>query len=279
MKNYIIITCDFSGLGLALDKRLEDSKVLIAYKGEEDDEKIDCLELEGKGLVETAPLEKVFKNRDKFRDWYWIFDSNHNWEFGKQLRAEGFKVFGGTEFTYKLEEDREFGLNFAEENGLISPLMKSFTSVEEGIRFLEENEDKAFVYKPNNQDCAYTTVPTSDDPISANIEIRRLIKSLGFTDYILQEKVKGIEVNTEVWFSNGQPLVAFCDLENKLAHNGDKGNPSGCMFDIAWEVPIDSPIIQMTVGKMFNDLRDINYTGFADCNAIISDYNNVNFLE
>ena len=279
MKNYIVVTCDFSGFGLAMDKRLEGSRVIFAYKAQEEDVNADLLESEGKGLFETAPLDKVFKNRNKFKDWYWIFDSNHNWEYGETLRKEGFKVFGGSEFTYKLEEDRAFGMDFAESCGLISPLQKEFNSVEEGIKFLEENEDKAFVYKPNNQDCAYTTVPTSDDPISANIEIRRLIKSLGFTDYILQEKVRGVEVNTEVWFCNGNPVISFCDLEDKLSHNGDKGNPSGCMFDIAWEVDIDSPIIKMTVGKMFKALKEINYTGFADCNAIISDYNNVNFLE
>lgn len=282
MRNYILVTCDFSGLGLALDSRLKDSKVIVAYKGEEDEdpEELKKLEKSGKGLVRTMPLEKLFAKREQLKDWYWVFDSNHNWEYGVQLRKEGFKrVFGGTEFTYKLEEDRNFGMEFAEECGYQLPFGKDFHSVEEGIAFLEANEEKAFVYKPDNQDAAYTTVPLADEPMNANKEIRRLIRSLGFTEYYLQEQKRGIEVNTEVWFSHGKPIVAFADLEDKIEHNGDKGNATGCMFDVAWQVPIESDLIQMTVGKMFKKLEEINYTGLADCNAIISDYNDVWFLE
>ena len=279
----ILVTNDWSGLGFALDQRIKENGdiVIIAYKPEEvisPDDK-ESYEIQGQGLVPTVPLDKIFQERGKFSDWYWVFDGNHNVKENEILREEGFKVFGGGEFTYSLENDREFGMQFAESCGFQSPECYDFSSVEDGIKFLEEHEEEMFVYKPNNEDSAYTTVPMSEDPMMANKEIRELIKALGFSDYILQKYVRGIEVNVESWYIAGRPVFTFANLEDKRLHNGDMGSPAGCAFDLGWQIKNDCGLAQMTVRKFDAKMKEINYTGFMDCNCIIADYNEVWFLE
>ena len=282
-KKIILVTSDWSGLGFALDKRIKERNVgiIIAYKPEDeiDDDCLESYEIQGQGLVETQSLDDVFYDREDYRDYYWIFDGNHNVDIGEQLIAEGFKVFGGTEFTFKLENDREFGVEFAESCGLHSPETHDFSSVEEGVKFLEENEEDMYVYKPNDQDCAYTTVPMSEEPMRANKEIQNLIKSLGFTDYILQKFVRGIEVNVESWYIKGVPVFTFASLENKRLHNGDMGSAAGCAFDLVWKIDDNCELANMTIRKFDQKMAEMNYTGFMDCNCIIADYKEVWFLE
>ena len=57
------------------------------------------------------------KNRAEMRDWYWIFDGNHSVDENELLRSEGFKVGLGGELSYKMEKDREFGIELAEKYG------------------------------------------------------------------------------------------------------------------------------------------------------------------
>ena len=282
MRKYILVTQTFDGIGFCFDKRLEDNgdEVIIAYKNTEDDgENEEGYDLNGDGMVKCFPLDKLIAKRDKLRDYYWIWDLNHNCEENQILRDEGFKVFGGQQFTYDLENDREFGIEFAESCGLMSPEHREFTSVEEGISFLEENEDKAYVYKPNHEDNCYTTVPNNEEPALANIEVRRLIKSLGFTDYVLQERVRGVEVNVESFYVNGIPLFTQANLENKKNHNRELGVATGCAFDVCWEIDNNCELANMTVRKFDSRLKEMKYTGFGDANVIISDYNQVNFIE
>jgi phosphoribosylamine--glycine ligase len=275
----IIVTNDWSGLGFALDSRLT-SKVIMAYKPVKiEEEDVDPYCKVGDGLVKKIFLDDIIEKREKYKDWYWIWDGNHNTDAGELLRKEGFKVFGGTEFTFKLEEDRSIGIKFAEKCGLNSPEQKDFHSVEEGIKFLEEHEEQAYVYKPDDEDSAYTTVPMSDEPPKANKEIQRLIKSLGFQNYVLQEKVKGIEVNVESWYIKGKPVFTFANLENKKLHAGDLGSAAGCCFDCGWVIENDCKLAEITVRNFDKEMLAIKYTGFADCNVIIGDYYQVYFLE
>jgi phosphoribosylamine--glycine ligase len=284
MRKYILVTETFDGLGFCFDKRLEDSEVVIAYQylpkdnkdlGEEEEGYLN----NGGGMVKKYPLAKLMAKREKLKDWYWIWDLNCNCEESEILREEGFKVFGGSQFTYDLENDRGFGIKFAESCGLKSPEYKEFSSIEEGISFLEQNEDNAYVYKPNHEDNAYTTVPISEEPDKANIEIRRLIKSLGFTDYILQERVNGVEVNVESFYVKGKCVFTWANLENKKVANGEMGVASGCSFDLGWQIDDNCELAEMTVRKFDDKLAEMEYTGFGDANVIISDYNEVNFLE
>lgn len=286
-RKFVLVTADWSGLGFAIQETwTNQSTVIVAYKpkSEVEDDKLESYEIQGQGIVETMPLDELMDERKEYKDWYFVWDGNHNPEENETLRKEGFKVFGGGKLPYDLENDREFGIEFAEECGLFSSESQEFTSDVEAISFLEQNEDKAYVFKANGAEDSSLTQPFYyiEDAHEANEACRNFIKAvfpkMKDKSFILQERVKGVEVNVEIFYSNGDPVLAQANLEAKGKENDDLGVPVGCAFDVCWVLPLDSPLVQMTAGKLSGKFKDLNFTGFGDCNVIIGD-NNVYFLE
>lgn len=284
--NFIICTRDWSGLGFALMLKDEGNDVLMAFNPPPDLEpdKEESYFRVGEGLVDRVPLQEAFKSRYKHRQAYWIFDGNHEWEFGDKLRKDGFKVLGASQWTERMEHDRDYGVDVAKKAGLDIPDSTEFSDAESAIAFLESNENKSYVCKPNAESGAtveayMTYVPQADTPEDANRELRSYLRSIEITDdFILQEKVNGVEVNVECFFYRGRPFFAHANFESKRKNSGDKGELTGCAQDVEFIVPMDCPLVTSTVGKMFPTCQRQSFTGFGDINCILSD-NKVHFIE
>jgi phosphoribosylamine-glycine ligase len=275
MKKLIFITQDMSGMGFAKLAQDQGDKVLLATAIQKDEKKKKEFNLVGNGIVPKIDLKEVLKNPPK--DAYYIFDQNFLPEVSDNLRKKGFKVNGASSFMVKAEHDREFGVDLAKKVGLSIPPTQEFKSLKDGLKFLEQNPDKAYVYKPNNSEDSYTTfVPSAEKDTSANEELRSYLASLQEPKdgYVLQERIKGVETNFEVYFYEGKPFFAFCDLENKKKIAGELGENFGCAFDFVFTVPIESKGIQKTIGKFFPFFEKMKYTGTYDVNIIVSERDN-----
>ena len=289
VKQYILVTCDFAGLGFAkqeIDRN--DSPVIIAYKpkdGYEDKDMKDSYKKCAEGICETFELDKLLENRDEYKDWIWVWDGNHNVDENELLKSEGYKVIFGGEFCYQLENDREYGLKFAEECGLISPESFEFSSVDDGVRFLEEHAEENFVFKPNETDENWLTyVPVNEEPVNGNIELREFImaidKSFNLSNgFILQKKVQGVEVNVEAFCLNGEFIFAHANFENKKTGVNDSGSACGCAYDVDFKLDMNSELFRRTVGKFSDKLKEKGFTGFADANVIVGEFQEIYFLE
>jgi phosphoribosylamine-glycine ligase len=280
---FAVITKDFSGLGWAIMLQREGHEVVIGYENkdleEEPPERQDGYLLVGNGLVAKEPMEQLFGRRSKLKDVYWIFDSNNLWEYGEKLRKEGFKVWGASELTHKMEHDRDYGVAIAKKYGFDLPLTKTFTNIDEAVTFLEQNEDTSYVCKPNDADSYLTYVPQSEVAESANRELRAYLRSMNDgTEFILQEVVKGVEAIPECFFYKGEPYFAWVEVECKRKNSGDKGELTGSSQGIGFLVDLDAPIIKNTVAKLFPFYKELRYTGFADVDVIIKD-NRFYFIE
>lgn len=281
-RKFILVTADFSGLGFALQEMNNpDSEVIIAYKPKAPltPEQKPAHMAQGNGLVKKYPLDVVMAKRDSFKKAFWVFDGNHNIKEGETLHREGFRVWNGTKFQFDMENDRGKGIAFAESVGLHSPPFEEFKTAAEGIKFLQANPDKAYVFKPNKAEDSALTQPFTMTPESknANLECQRFIASMGINDFILQERKKGVEVNTELFYSRGVPVLAQVNLESKRRSNGDRGYMTGCAMDVCWKVSLDAPIIKKTCGLFEGKLPPL-FTGFVDTNVIFGD-SEVWFLE
>ncbi|MDE1866126.1 MAG: hypothetical protein KGI08_00245 [Thaumarchaeota archaeon] len=278
-KRFVIVTQYFSGLGFAKMLKEEGHDYILATIMKEDEEKKKEFNLVGNGYINKAPYSDALA-----KEWsgaYFIFDQNHNEDIAEALRLSGEKVFGATRLKVKLEKDRKFAADLAKQAGLSLPETQEFHSAEEGIAFLEENEDRAFVFKPNNSECSHLTyVPNSEKDEDANMELKRRLKTLteGTDDYILQERRKGIEANFEMWVYEGKPFFAFANLENKRKLNRDEGEHVGCAQDIGFCISLESKAIQKTLMGYLKLPEFSHYTGFLDVNVIIADRENY-FLE
>ena len=278
-KTIIICSEDLAGLGFAKICIDNGYKTIFAYKMKEDEESEEEYLACGKGIVPKVELEKIFKERNKYREAYWIWDFNHNFEFAETLRKEGFKVFGGHELTYKMEKDRHFGTEIIKKAKLETPPTFEFKTIDEGLKHLDENLDKAYVFKPDEgKGCFTTYVPDSVKKEAANRELYSyMVSQDGETGtYILQERIDGVEANFELWLYKGKPILAYCNFECKRKLNHDEGEMVGCSQDIGFLIPIDCKGIKLTIERLLPQYR--SYTGFLDMNVIISD-NEVYFIE
>lgn len=270
MKTFIIVTKDYSGLGFAKRLSEEGNDVILATIMKKDEDNKKCFNLVGNGIVDKADFETVFEDREDYRDAYWIWDQNHNFEYADKLRSEGFKVFGGQELTSKMEHDRAFGNNIVKQAGLDTLPTFEFSDIDSGLAFLEENEDNAYVFKPDETDASYATyVPDNENDGLANKELCAYMESLPDAGtYILQQRISNaLEVNVEVWLYKGTPFFAYCGLESKRKLNKDEGEMVGCSQDITFAIPLESNLVMETVGKLYPSYQD--YTGFLDMNVLI----------
>lgn len=290
MRKFCLVTKDFSGLGFCLDLRNKNDQVVIARnpceKITSDSEEYSKYKNIGKDMLQIFDLEDVMNNRAKMKSWYFIFDGNHSVEENELLRKEGFKVGMGGELPYKMENDREFGIELAEKLGVESPLWEEFKTGEEGIKFLQQYKNDSFFFKPNATDESHmTTPPIGKDPIKANEILQILLESIETKEgYILQKKVRGTEVNLEYFVVNGEPKSAQINLEVKriseasLIDGYEKGTLCGCAFDVCKNIELDNKLVEMTIGKLKPFLKEHNFTGFADMNFIIGE-NDIWFIE
>lgn len=275
-RGFIIVTEDFTGLGWAKKLTEEGNDVILAYRLKDDEKLKKEAGKIGHGIVEVMEFDDVMDNREDYKDWYWIFDMNIHVKDAEILNDEDYKVLGGQEISDKLEHDRNFAAEFMEERGIKSPPTHEFTSVDEGLKFLEENEEKAFVFKPDEPNglcCTY--VPDSEKNEKANRELYVYLSSLKDAGtYILQERIKGVETNFEVWFYKGTPFFAMCDIECKKKLNHDFGGMVGCAQDVNFAIPLNCKAIQTTIAKLYDYYEEIEYTGFVDVNVIVYDNEN-----
>lgn len=287
-EKFIIVTSDQCGFGWA--KMCADAgyEVIIAGRPDEEDkleeekdkgkkkeleESIDLFWNIGEDMIPSMHLDDIFEKREKYKDWYWIWDYNHNWEMAEQLRKEGFKrVFGGQELSYKCEKDRKFGTDLAKKAGLMPPETTEFSDSESGLEHLQSHPDIAFVFKPDNGEGAFTTyVPDAEKDEDANMELQRYLKAQdGETGtYILQERKKGTELNIELWLYDGKPIFAYCNLECKRKLDFDEGELVGSSQSIGFMVSLDCKLVLNTVNKFVPYFK--GYTGPVDGNFIICD--------
>ena len=266
---FVLATQHFSGLGFAM-RLLDEGHEVIAAHAEIDDRRLAPRHaMLGQGILERRPIDEMLRERERYRDAYWVWDENHSVEANETLRAEGFRVLGGGRYADTMEHDREACLAFVERHGLVPPPSHAFTDPARALEFLDANPSLAYVYKPDYGETFETWLPQSSEPHEANAELRQHLRTLtSDAPFVLQERKDGVETNVEVWFVEGEPKFAFMCIESKKKLTGDLGDLVGCAFDFAFVVPLECRAVQETVGKLFPAYAEMKYTGFGDANFI-----------
>lgn len=206
------------------------------------------------------------------KDTVYLFDMVGLGSIAEQLKKAGFEVYGGGKLNDALELNREWGIKLAEISGLKVPEYKKFTSFAKGIEFVTKS-DKVWVFKPtDNKSPAYTYVSTDKDDL---IEMLSYFQKIwqGKVDFILQERIDGVEISTECFYVNGKsvPNSLNSTIEQKRFFEGDKGENTGCMNSIVRFWKNQNPkIYRLTLKKIEPFLKRFKYNAPLDVNCIIS---------
>jgi len=267
-----MVTRDWSGLGLAVLAKSQGSDVVVAYDYDKDSPTLEHEKLIGDGLLDKLPVAEATKKLIMSGN-IWFFDSNELPELAERLKRADEAVVGTSALSAKMENDRDYAVGVAESVGLKAPETQKFTDYDAGIKFLESNKDKSYVYKPFEGDATSTYVPQERDDLSkANEELREYISSLreGSPKFILQEVVEGIEVAFDLWLRNGSPVAAFMDLEAKRKMVGDLGENIGCAGGYVNKIRPTARGLRETINKYLKWDGLKGYTGSIDVNVIFT---------
>ncbi|MEW5760178.1 MAG: phosphoribosylglycinamide synthetase C domain-containing protein [Candidatus Thermoplasmatota archaeon] len=217
---------------------------------------------------------------DKIDDWNlekdWadviVFDDIGFGETADKLRKEGKLVVGGSVYTDKLEEDRDFGQEEMKNVGMHILPKWNFTNFDDAIKFVGETPNR-YVIKPSGkaQEEKELLFIGQEEDGKDIIEVLQLYKknwSKKIKVFQIQKFASGVEVAVGAFF-NGKEFIAPINInfEHKRMFPGDIGPSTGEMGTSMFWCP-QNAIFNETLGKMKSKLEECGYVGYIDINCI-----------
>ncbi|ALM09129.1 phosphoribosylamine--glycine ligase [Sediminicola sp. YIK13] len=236
-----------------------------------------------KMYIEDKPSREIgYGFVQKVKDWQkhiewadiFIFDYTGYGKVCSELRAAGKLVIGGTEYTDKLELDRNFGQDELKRHKIKVLPFKEFFSFQEAIDYVKSHPN-AYVIKPMGETSEYKQllfVGSDDEGLDVIRVLKAYEKSWGddFGNFQLQKKVKGVEVSASAFF-NGKEFLEPINItfEHKKLFPKELGVSTGEMgSSMFWTK--DSPIFEATLRKFEATLVKQKFVGHIDINCIVN---------
>lgn len=263
---FLLYTQNGDGLGLAWQLQREGNEVSIYFADKMYDKGLKGMIPEEKSLTQ-ALIDKPIV----------IFDMVGAGLLADKLRRLGLKVFGAgmgfhnrTSLSDKLELNRGFSLDMMDALKIRVPEMKSFTKIDEAILFVKDTGGRWVIKPSGNLPTDMTFVAQSQEQLISQLEKLKADKTM--KEFILQRFIPGIEMSTEVFFSNGKPVLPpNSTFETKKFLVDDLGPNTGCQTSVVWGYREREPrIYQKTLKKALALIEGTGYTGPLDINTIIS---------
>jgi hypothetical protein len=204
-----------------------------------------------------------------------FFDFTGMGDLADQARKWGIPTVGGGGFMDKLEGDRSFGQDFAEDFDLDSPPYQEFGSLDEVIAFAPTLGDTETYLKPDSPDVdkdATSKAKTGELLAKRAAALKKKISGAG--QWVVQQKVEGIALSTARWW-NGMRWVGPYQgtIEHKALLNDDLGSATGCAFNAVWFYKEENPEIAKALQweRLAHGFRKHQATpGLYDVNAIVA---------
>lgn len=219
-------------------------------------------------------VEKVDNWKDHV-DWADVIvfdDVNGFGEEADKLRKKGKLVVGGTPYTDKLEDDREFGQEEMQKSGIPVLPHWMFDNFDDAIKFIQKNPDR-YVLKPSGkaQDEKTLLFVGQEEDGKDLIQILEHYKKTWakvIKVFQLQKYVAGVEVAVGAFFNGDEFSYPInVNFEHKKMFPGDLGPPTGEMGTaMYWSPP--NTIFRETLEKMAPKLKEAGYIGYIDINCI-----------
>jgi phosphoribosylamine--glycine ligase len=219
-------------------------------------------------------LEKV-DDYKKFIDWadVIIFDDVGFGKEADELRKNGKMVVGGSEYTDKLEEDREFGQAEMKKMGMVILPHWDFSDYDSGLKFIEENPGR-YVYKPSGfitseaKGILFLGKDEDGKDIHEILKSNKSVLEKRAKQFQLQKFAQGVEVAVGAFFNGNDFIYPInVNFEHKKLFPGDIGPFTGEMGTLMyWSGP--NTIFKTTLEKMKEEIKKSGYVGYIDINCI-----------
>ncbi len=220
-------------------------------------------------------LEKVVKWEDHI-DWadVVIFYDTGFGAAAEKLRKKGKLTIGGSVYTDKTEEDREFGQEEMKKCGMNILPHFNFHEFDLAIEFLKTNPGR-YVFKPNGEagdEKSLLFVGEEEDgrDILELLEHNKHVWHKKIKYFQLQKFIAGVEVAVGAFF-NGKKFIMPINInfEHKKLFPGERGPSTGEMGTLMYWTGASS-IFSNTLAKMETTLAASGYVGYYDINCIVN---------
>ena len=247
---------------LAWQIKNEGHEVKVYVKSEEDQDVYD-------GFLEKVSDWKLHI------DWadVIVFDDVGFGSVADDLRKKGKLVVGGSVYTDKLEEDREFGQYEMKKNGLLILPHWDFDDYDAALTFIEQNPGR-YVYKPsgslssNTKGILFLGREEDGRDLYEIIRSNKKVLAKKAKQFQLQKFASGVEIAVGAFF-NGNDFIYPINInfEHKKLFPGDIGPFTGEMGTLMyWSQP--NTIFKTTLEKFKPALKNSGYVGYIDINCI-----------
>lgn len=221
-------------------------------------------------------IEKIEKWED-FVDWadVIVFDDVEFGSIAERLRKKGKLVIGGSEYTDRLEIDREFGQAELKKHGINILPSWNFSNYDEAIAFIRENPDR-YVMKPSGntpsggKGLLFIGQEEDGKDMLELLEQNKKVWQKKAPVFQLQRFVSGVEVAVGTYFNGKEFLYPVnVNFEHKRVFPGDIGPFAGEMGTLSfWSE--SNYLFKTTLGKMLPALQTSGYIGYIDLNCIVN---------
>lgn len=219
-------------------------------------------------------LDKV-DDWEKHKDWadVFVFDDVGFGEIADSLRSQGKLVVGGSKYTDRIEEDREFGQDEMKKSGMLTLPHWDFSDFDSAIEFIKNNPG-TYVFKPSgtiaSDQKGILFLGQEDDgkDIMEILEQNKKAWAKKIKRFQLQKMAVGVEVAVGAFF-NGEDFIypVNINFEHKKLFPGDIGPYTGEMGTLMFWSP-SNEIFRSTLLKIKAELAKSGYVGYIDINCI-----------
>jgi phosphoribosylamine-glycine ligase len=223
-KKFLFVSLESLSGDVAWAAKKEGHEVKISIKSETDKD------------VYEGILDKVNDWRSEV-DWadVIVFDDTNFGDFADELRAKGKLVVGGSKYTDKLEEDRDFGQSEMKKVGMQTLPSFEFSNFDEAIKFVQEHPGR-YVFKPSgfipseSKDLLFIGEEEDGKDLIEVMTHNKRVWSKKISKFILQKYAQGVEVAVGAFFNGSDFLLPInVNFEHKRLFPGDIGPFTGEM--------------------------------------------------
>ena len=191
------------------------------------------------------------------------------------LRAEGYRVIGGSAFGDRLEEERALGQSVLRDAGLNVAEARSFPDAAAARAWLRGNPGR-FVLK--HDDVGRTTF-VGEHPRGLDVDfmLARTERAQGNAGedapktVLLMERLSGVEVGIGAYFDGTDFLRPAClDFEHKRFFDGERGEMTGEMGTLA-SYEGSERLFEATLARVAPVLRRARHVGYVNLNLMVDE--------
>ncbi|WP_338666051.1 hypothetical protein VQH23_03890 [Pararoseomonas sp. SCSIO 73927] len=216
------------------------------------------------GIIETVPdwrAELDWVGRDGII----LFERIGRGAVQEELRAQGYRVVGGSTFGDRLEAEREFGQAVLQEAGLAIAESHSFAHPSLALEWLARHPGR---YVLKHDDTARTTF-VGDHPEGADLAF--MLRRAGDGRVLLMERLDGVEVGVGAYFDGTRFLRPACiDFEHKRFFTGEMGEMTGEMGTLA-AYDGSEKLFAATLDRMAPRFAEAGHVGYVNLNLIVNE--------